>query len=97
MKAVLTRGSRKPFKLEGRTLEVNVDARAGQVQVEILDADGNPVAGYSGKAAPPYRARDNMRLKPAWKGQADLSALKGEAVRIRFRLRNASLYAFQVP
>ncbi len=37
-----------------------------------------------------------LRLKPAWKNDEDLSTLNGKVVRIRFRLRNALLYAFQI-
>ncbi len=85
----------KPFKLEGSRLEVNVDAQAGRVQVELLDENG-PISGFSGKDAPEYRAVDDLRLKPAWKDNKDLSALKGKVVQIRFRLRNARLYAFQI-
>ena len=86
----------KPFRLEGGRLEVNVDAHAGQVQVEILDADGAPIPGFFGKDAPEYQAVDDLRLKPAWKSKEDLSSLKGKVVQIRFRLRNARLYAFQI-
>ena len=32
----------------------------------------------------------------AWKRHADLSALKGRTIRLRFNLRSAKLYAFQV-
>ena len=86
----------KRLKLEGSGLEVNVDAQAGRVRIEMLDADGTPIAGFSGKDAAEYQAVDDLRLIPAWKNHDDLSALKGEVVRIRFRLRNAKLYAFQV-
>jgi len=85
-----------PFKLEGGALEVNVDARAGHVQVELLDEDGKAIPGFSGKDATEYQAVDNLRLKAAWKNNKDLLALKGKVVRIRFRLRNARLYAFQI-
>ena len=86
----------KPFRLEGRRLEVNVDAHAGHVRVEILDEGGKAIPGFSGKSAPEYRAVDDLRLKPAWTNGKDLLALKGNVVRIRFRLRNARLYAFQI-
>jgi hypothetical protein len=86
----------KPFKLAGDTLQVNVNAVAGHVKVELLDADGKPIPGFSGDAARIYRGYDNLRLAPKWKGQADLSSLKGKVVRLRFHLRNAKLYSFQV-
>ena len=86
----------KPFKLEGDKLKVNVAAVAGYVKVELLDADGKPIPGFSGDAARVYRGYDNLRLELKWKGQADLSSLKGKVVRLRFHLRNAKLYSFQV-
>jgi len=86
----------KPFNLEGRRLEVNADARAGRVQVEILDENGKAIPGFSGKDAAEYQAVDNLRLKPAWKDHKDLSALSGKVVRLRFHLSNARLYAFQI-
>ncbi len=86
----------KAFKLEGRRLQVNVDARAGRIQVEMLDDNGQAIPGFSGKDATDYQAVDNLRLKPAWKDNRDLSALTGKVVQIRFHLRNARLYAFQI-
>ncbi len=86
----------KPFKLEGDKLEVNVDAKAGWVQVELLDETGKAIPGFSGKTAKQHKGVDDLRFKPAWKNNKDLSALKGKVVQIRFRLRNARLYAFQI-
>jgi len=86
----------KPFNLEGGTLLVNVDAHTGRIQIEILDESGAPVPRFSRKDATQYQAVDDLRLKPAWKDNNDLSALKGKVVRIRFRLQSARLYAFQI-
>ncbi len=86
----------RPFKLEGSRLEVNVDAHAGWVQVELLDEEGTPIPGFYGEDAPEYKEGDDLRLKPGWKHEENLSSLKGKMVRIRFRLRNARLYAFQI-
>ena len=85
----------KPFRLEGDTLQVNVDASDGSLKTEILDANGDPIPGFSSDAAKVYRGYDSVRLGPKWKGK-DLSALKGKVVQLRFHLRNAQLYAFQV-
>ena len=35
---------------------------------------------YRWQSAPQYRAVDDLRLKPAWKDNRDLSELKGKAV-----------------
>jgi len=86
----------KRFRIEGNRLEVNVQASAGIIQTEILDEHGEMVPGFSGKEAPEYRAVDSLRLTPVWKNGRDLSSLVGKVVQIRFRLRNAKLYAFQI-
>ena len=39
---------------------------------------------------------DGLRLRPAWSGRGILAALVGRGVRLRFRLTDAKLYAFQV-
>jgi len=86
----------KPFVLEGGKLEVNVDAGDGWVRVEVLDAKGRPIRGFAGKAARKYKSVDELRLRPEWKKDADLSRLKGKTVQLRFTLQNAKLYAFAV-
>lgn len=86
----------KPFALQGDQLQVNVDAVNGFVQVELLNAAGQPLPGFSGNAAKMYRGYDRLRLQPRWHGQANLSSLRGKVVKLRFTLQNARLYAFQV-
>ncbi len=86
----------KPFKLEGRQLELNLDARGGYARVEILDAEANPIRGYSGEAAVTISDSDGLRLKPKWSDAGDLKSLGGRVVRLKIHLQNAKLYAFQV-
>ncbi|MCZ6796062.1 MAG: hypothetical protein O7J95_20835 [Planctomycetota bacterium] len=86
----------KPFRLEGNHLEVNVDARDGAARLEVLDGRGEAIAGFSGEAAPAVRGIDDVRWRPRWRGKDGLSELRGRTVRLRFRLRRARLYAFQV-
>ena len=92
----------KPFRLGGDTLEVNIDASEGGFLVEILDADNQPYVD-SGKKLEfdwdnnrIYRNVDGLRLQPRWRGDRNLESLVGKVVRLRFRLRNAKLYAFQI-
>ena len=84
----------KPFKLEGDKLEVNVDAKAGWVQVELLDEMGKAIPGFSGKDAKQHKGTDELRLAPQWKSGGDLSPLMGETVKLRFTLQKAKLYSF---
>ncbi len=85
----------RPFKLEGGTLQVNIDASRGEVRVEVLDAEARPVPGFSGRDAKTHTGIDELRLAPRWGAGRDLSGLKGKVIRLRFELRNAKLYAFR--
>jgi len=83
----------KPFKLEGDKLQVNV--KGDEFLVEVLNRKGEPFPGFSRKEATKYSRVDELRLTPTWKN--GLSTLKGNAIRLRFHLRNANLYSFQLP
>lgn len=90
----------KPFRLESDTLEVNIDASDGQFLVEVLAENHRPYvegeAQYDWDNNRIYEAVDELRLRPRWRGDRNLEALQGRVVRLRFHLRNAKLYAFQV-
>ncbi|MEE2967944.1 MAG: hypothetical protein VX646_08690, partial [Verrucomicrobiota bacterium] len=86
----------RPFIFEGDDLELNVNALNGFIKVEILDEKGNDIPQFSGKSVKTYRGHDSLRLKPKWNGQANLSSLKGQTIRIRFTLQNTNLYSFKV-
>jgi len=87
--AVLT----KPIVMEGKSLHLNVTALQGEVRAEILDAEGKQVlSGFSQRECIPV-AGDSLNAELKWK-KAAVSSLVGETVRLRFILRNASLYAF---
>ena len=84
----------RPFVLDGNRLRVSVDAKAGNIRVNVLDADGKPIPGYAGDGAKVYEHVDDLRLEPAW--SRPLSELRGKTIRLRFDFRFADLYAFQV-
>ncbi len=85
----------RPFKVEGNKLSVNVEAGEGDVSIEVLDESNKPVAGYSGKDGATGKGIDEPRWQPRW-NKADLSAMKDRTVRLKFTLRNARVYSFQV-
>ena len=60
----------------------------------VLDASGKPISGYAGDDAKVYKHVDELRLEPVW--SRPLSELRGKTVRLRFGMRFADLYAFQV-
>ncbi len=86
----------KPFRLEGSHLELNAEAKRGWVSVEVLNLMGEPFPGFSLKQSKLLEATDGLRLQAQWDKQADLASLRGSLVRLKFHLKNARLYTFQV-
>jgi hypothetical protein len=77
----------KPFVLAGTTLHVNVDAKAGELNVTVLDADGRILA-----VSEPVTG-DQPRALIRWKS-GNLDPIRGKAVSLRFSLRNVRLYSY---
>jgi hypothetical protein len=86
----------RPFELSGTKLVINADCSGGECVVEVLDHDGKPFAGFARADAEPIVQRDDVRLSVGWKNSAELSSLMGKNIRLRFHLKDATLYAFQV-
>ena len=74
-------------------LTVNADIR-GQLRVEILDREGEPISGFGAADCDPV-ITDSLAHVISWNGQTSLNQLQGRMVRIRFYLEDADLYAFQ--
>ena len=84
------------LKFSGKKLVLNIDTSAtGIGYVEIQDADGFIVEGFSQTDCDMIHTCNEISRVVSWKGQSDLSKLAGKPVRLRFFLRNADLYAFQ--
>jgi hypothetical protein len=85
-----------PLTFEGDRLTLNAaTAAAGEVRVEIQRLDGAPHPGFSLAESVPFYG-DALDHPMRWQGGADVGALAGRTVRLRFNLRDADLYAFQV-
>ncbi|MDB6094852.1 MAG: hypothetical protein JWM32_2414 [Verrucomicrobia bacterium] len=54
-----------------------------------------PVPGFALEDCDPFET-DNTAYAVTWKGSSDLSSLKGKKVYLRFQLKNAVLYSFQI-
>jgi hypothetical protein len=79
--------------LDADSLALNVDSRAGEVKVEILDEGGRPIPGFSA-ADCPLITTDSLAAPVAWK--RPLRPLTGTPVRLRLSLRNARLFALEL-
>ena len=67
---------------------------AGSVRVEIQDEDGRPLEGYT-LADSTEHFGDAPERVVTWKSGADVSALSGRPVRLRFALKDADLYSLR--
>ncbi len=85
----------RPIRFEGSRLILNAaTSAAGGIRVEIQDAAGTPLAGYSLADAHEF-VGDQIDAVASWKGGSDLSALASQPVRLRFVMKDADLYSLQ--
>lgn len=85
----------KPLLFEGGQLVLNFStSAAGAIRIEIQDAAGTPVPGFTLDDAPEVFGDALDRVAP-WKEGSDLASLAGTPVRLRFVMRDADLYGFQ--
>ncbi len=76
------------------TLALNFSARNGTVRVEVLDSAGAVLPGFAREACAPLSG-DSVEQAVVWKDARTLPKDKGP-LRLRFFLRNASLYGFRI-
>ena len=85
----------KPISFTGKTLRLNfATSAAGSLRVELQDEQGKPLPGFSLDDCEEIFG-DTLDRSVQWKPKADLSPLIGQAVRVRFVLKDADLYSFQ--
>jgi len=86
----------KPLTFTGSKLTLNFStSAAGGVQVEIQDAAGKAFPGFALNDCPPIFG-DSIERAVTWKVESNLEKLASRLVRLRFALKDADLYAFQV-
>ena len=85
----------KPLIFEGDRLVVNyVTSVAGGLRVEIQDAAGQPIDGYRLSECVEIFG-DEIERVVRWENGSDVGSLAGRAVRLRFVMAAADLYAIQ--
>lgn len=85
----------KPLRFDGTQLVLNFATSAvGSVQVEIQNAEGQPIPGFALNDCPPHFG-DALDRPVRWKDGSEVSGLAGQPVRLRFVLRDADLYSLQ--
>ncbi len=85
----------QPLVFAGQQLAINfATSAAGGIRVEVIDAEGQPMAGYSLAEAREQIGNELQRIV-SWQGGSDLKGLAGRPVRLRFVMRDADLYALR--
>jgi hypothetical protein len=85
----------RPLTFNGKNLLINYSTSvAGGIRVEIQDAGRKPIAGFSLADAIETVGNEIERVV-SWKGGADVTALAGTPVRLRFVMKEADLYALR--
>ena len=86
-----------PLKFNGEKLALNLDTSAlGVLRVEIRDAGGQPIEGYSLTDCDPIHTANSTGRMVAWRGKSDVGPLSGQPVRLRFELLyGVKLHAFR--
>lgn len=91
----------KPFWFSGEHLKLNhVTHDGGALRVEIQDADGKPLPGFTMKEAVSRRG-DNIDGVVGWGRKGvdrifkSLRSLAGQSIRLRIQLRDADLYSIR--
>ncbi|MEO7300149.1 MAG: hypothetical protein ABI042_16415 [Verrucomicrobiota bacterium] len=82
-------------ELGGKTLTLNINARGGEVRVQIVDRKNKPIKGFA-FADCEVIERNGVSERVRWKKHSDLSSLADKPLKLQFQMRAAKLYAFQI-
>jgi len=85
----------KPITFTGKALSMNfATSAAGSVKVEIQDANGKAIPGFTLSNCEEHFG-DSIERTVFWKGGTDVSSLAGKPVKLRFVLKDADVYAIR--
>jgi len=85
----------KPLVFDGSSLQINYStSAAGSLQIELQEENGTPLEGFALDHCFEMTG-DSVEHTVRWKGGTDVSALADRPVRLRFVLKDASLFSFQ--
>lgn len=84
----------KPLTFTGERLVLNADASGGSVRVELQDATGKPIPGFTLAECVPFR-ENAVAGRATWKSGSNLASIAGRPVRLNIEVARARLFAFQ--
>jgi hypothetical protein len=84
-----------PLTFEGKELVLNyATSAAGSVRVELQDAGGSPLPGYTLSESKELYG-DELEQPMIWNGSTNVAALANQPIRLRMVLRDADVYALR--
>jgi hypothetical protein len=84
----------RSIRFSGGYLFINADVTGGELRVEVLDAEGQPIAPFTKQRCEPIRG-DSTKHVVRWAGGTLVSMAQRE-VRLRMTMTRGRLYAFWV-
>ncbi len=86
----------RPFLFNGSKLYVNANV-SGNLKAELLDESGNVISGFAlSDCNEITSSNDGVNVALSWKGNSNLSALRGRTISVHFVSTNTELYSMQV-
>lgn len=83
----------KPLDFSGKSLVINANASGGFLQVELQDAAGKAIKGYEAANCKRFSG-DELAHRVQWAEHLELPETR--PLRLRFAMRNASLFSFAI-
>lgn len=85
----------RPFQCQGDELVINASCPNGWIRAEVLNASGEVLDGYGRHESVAFDG-DALSHPMRWNGKPGLTELRGQDIRLKFSITNATMYAFQV-
>lgn len=82
----------KPLDFDGTSLSINVNAKHGEVQAQLVDMRGEPIEGYSYDDATEFSG-DSLEWTPRWGSKEITEDVTDGPVNLAVKLREAELYS----
>jgi len=82
----------RPLICSGNVLRINAEAQSGEIRAELLDAEGDPIAGHDLASAAAFSG-DSLDVPLRWETKT-AAPIVDRTIRIRFHLKKAKLYSF---
>ena len=84
----------RALRYTGGPVYFNTQCPTGSLRVQVTDACGNLIPGYSFADCLPFSG-DDVHHEPIWKENRHLQDLTGQTIRFELRLKTGRIYAIQ--